>query len=192
MSETSSSRASCEPAILSVHLSLSTPALDAFQLQLTPLNFTPTFARTERPSGWRAGLTCGRERGIRRCDGGTCRGASRACSTRRCSRTVTSRGRCLTWSGRTRRSGRCDETKLVQSTVPSFVSLLKRNRQLFYVVSHARISKSGRSPVATRSVVYDDDRSIPPELFFASLPPLDRPPSPSSSSSSSPSPPPLG
>ena len=30
--------------------SLSIPALDAFQLQLTPFNSTPTFARIERPS----------------------------------------------------------------------------------------------------------------------------------------------
>jgi hypothetical protein len=39
------------PSSLSAHPTLSIPALDAFQLHLTPLNFTPTVARTERPSG---------------------------------------------------------------------------------------------------------------------------------------------
>ena len=39
------------PAHLSAHPSLSIPALDAFQLQLTPFNSTPTFACMERPSG---------------------------------------------------------------------------------------------------------------------------------------------
>ena len=38
------------PSSLSSHPSLSIPALGAFQLQLTPLNSTPTFARIERPS----------------------------------------------------------------------------------------------------------------------------------------------
>jgi hypothetical protein len=33
------------PAHLSAHISLSIPALDAFQLHLTPFNSTPTFAR---------------------------------------------------------------------------------------------------------------------------------------------------
>jgi hypothetical protein len=35
--------------MLSTHPSLSIPALDAFQLQLTPFNSTPTFARIKRP-----------------------------------------------------------------------------------------------------------------------------------------------
>ena len=38
------------PAHLSAHPSLSIPVLDAFQLQLTPFNSTPTFACIERPS----------------------------------------------------------------------------------------------------------------------------------------------
>ena len=38
------------PSPLSAHTSLTIPARDAFQLQLTPLNSTPTFARIERPS----------------------------------------------------------------------------------------------------------------------------------------------
>ena len=38
------------PACLSAHPPLSIPAIDAFQLQLTPLNSTPTFACIERPS----------------------------------------------------------------------------------------------------------------------------------------------
>ena len=37
-------------AHLSAHPSRSIPDLDAFQLQLTPFNSTPTFARMERPS----------------------------------------------------------------------------------------------------------------------------------------------
>jgi hypothetical protein len=37
------------PSCLSAHPSLSIPALDAFQLQLTPFNSTPTFACIERP-----------------------------------------------------------------------------------------------------------------------------------------------
>ena len=38
------------PAHLSAHRpSLSTPAIDAFQLHLTPFNSPPTFARMERP-----------------------------------------------------------------------------------------------------------------------------------------------
>ena len=36
--------------MLSAHPSLSIPALDAFQRQLTPFNSTPTFARIKRPS----------------------------------------------------------------------------------------------------------------------------------------------
>ena len=38
------------PGVLSAHPSLSIPVLDAFQLQLTPLNSTPTSLRMERPS----------------------------------------------------------------------------------------------------------------------------------------------
>jgi hypothetical protein len=38
------------PSFLSAHPSVSIPALGAFQLQLTPFNSTPTFARIERPS----------------------------------------------------------------------------------------------------------------------------------------------
>ena len=37
------------PSSLFAHPSLSIPDLDAFELQLTPLNSTPTFARMERP-----------------------------------------------------------------------------------------------------------------------------------------------
>ena len=37
------------PSSLSAHTSVSIPALDAFQLHLTPLNSTPIFARMERP-----------------------------------------------------------------------------------------------------------------------------------------------
>jgi COPII coat assembly protein SEC16 len=38
------------PSSLSAHPSLSIPALEAYQLRLTPFNSTPTFARMERPS----------------------------------------------------------------------------------------------------------------------------------------------
>ena len=48
------------PACLSAHTSLSIPAIDAFQLQLTPFNSTPTFARMERPLASR-----GIRRGVR-------------------------------------------------------------------------------------------------------------------------------
>jgi hypothetical protein len=37
------------PAPLDAHTTVSIPALDAFQRQLTPLNSTPTFACMERP-----------------------------------------------------------------------------------------------------------------------------------------------
>ena len=44
------------PSSLSAHISLSIPALDAFQLQLTPLNSTPTSLRTgdDAHQMWRA------------------------------------------------------------------------------------------------------------------------------------------
>ena len=37
-------------ALLYAHATVSIPTLDAFELHLTPLNSTPTFARMERPS----------------------------------------------------------------------------------------------------------------------------------------------
>ena len=67
------------PACLCAHTSLSIPALDAFQLQLTPMNSTPTFARTERPSSFRPA----RRR----------RRPSRPCSPTRAAR-ATKSGRC--------------------------------------------------------------------------------------------------
>ena len=50
------------PACLSAHPSRSIPALGAFQLQLTPLNSTPTFACMERPSGSRRAPEVSRRR----------------------------------------------------------------------------------------------------------------------------------
>ena len=52
------------PAILSAHSTLSIPALDAFQLLLTPFNSTPTFACMEWPSEGLGALHAGaKERG---------------------------------------------------------------------------------------------------------------------------------
>ena len=43
------------PSSLSVHPPLSIPALDAFQLHLTPFNSTPTFASCSSPESFRCG-----------------------------------------------------------------------------------------------------------------------------------------
>ena len=53
-------------ASLSAHPTLSIPALDPFQLQLTPFNSTPTFARMERPAGGAVGRRPARDRGVQR------------------------------------------------------------------------------------------------------------------------------
>ena len=75
----------CRRAFLSAQSSLSISALDAFRLRLTPLNSTPTFARTERrrPPAAARRASRGRRR-ARSNPERKSRGATATCRTRSC------------------------------------------------------------------------------------------------------------